>query len=141
MITDGDRFEITILRNAGNLLSFFVLYGGKHKFARSTQRKIKLGGYFLGVWNAININLLHSEGQITNFQRNIEQGSNVITTTLGLPGAAWGFGWEMGREITNMNWYREAKFIYWYNNWEGIMGPPSQTNIKAWDYFFQNHIP
>ncbi len=35
-----------------------------------------------------------------------EQGTNVISTFGGIYGAAWGVGWELGRAVTSIPWYR-----------------------------------
>ncbi|MGC9342684.1 MAG: hypothetical protein ACP5E3_08295, partial [Bacteroidales bacterium] len=95
----------------------------------------------LGVWNAYEIDQQNRAGQITDGQMYMEQGSNLITTVGGLYGAAWGVGWELGRAVTNMEWYQEAKFNFCYNRWESQVGPPSQSNEALWYYFYQNYKP
>ncbi len=115
--------------------------GGKLKFGKKVSTGIKIGGYGLGVWNAYKIDQQNRTGQITDGQMYMEQGSNLITTVGGLYGAAWGVGWELGRAVTNMEWYQEAKFNFWYNRWESQVGPPSQSNEALWYYFYQNYKP
>ncbi|MFZ7131343.1 MAG: hypothetical protein ACOWWR_03190 [Eubacteriales bacterium] len=70
-----------------------------------------------------------------------EQGTNAFSTLGGIYGAAWGVGWELGRGVTNMGWYQEAKFNFWYNRWENQVGAPSQSNEALWYYFYQNYKP
>jgi len=115
--------------------------GGKLKFGKKVSTGIKVGGYGLGIWNAYNIRQQNKSGQITDGQMYMEQGSNLITTMGGIYGAAWGIGWELGRAVTNTEWYQEAKFNFWYNYWERQVGAPSQSNEVFWNYFNQNYKP
>gem|GEM_PF-941108 len=115
--------------------------GGKLKFGKKVSTGIKIGGYGLGIWNAYKIDQQNRTGQISDWQMYMEQGSNLITTVGGLYGAAWSVGWELGRALTKMEWYQEAKFNFWYNRWESQVGPPSQSNEALWYYFYQNYKP
>tara|TARA_B100000678_G_scaffold254415_1_gene231523 strand:- start:818 stop:1039 length:222 start_codon:yes stop_codon:yes gene_type:complete len=49
----------------------------------------------------------HQANEITDIQMGVEQASNVFSTFGGIWGGAWGIGWEMGRLITQTQWYRE----------------------------------
>ncbi len=69
----------------------------------------------------------------------VEQISNVISTSGGIYGAAWGIGWELGRTFTNTNWYQEFKFNFWYNQLENKIGPPCPLNEGMWYDFFKNY--
>ena len=79
--------------------------GGK-KAAKATSVKLTRIGYGLGVWNAYDINNQYQNGEISQGQMVAEQGTNVISTFGGIYGAAWGVGWELGRAVTSIPWYR-----------------------------------
>lgn len=115
--------------------------GGKVKFAKTTSNFIKWGGRLLGAWNAISITDKYIKGEIGTNMMITEQAINLYSVFGGLYGAAWGFGWELGRMITKKEWYQEAKFNFWYNYWERKVGPPSQSNEYLWIYFYQNYKP
>ncbi len=115
--------------------------GGKNKFAKNTSNAIKWGGRALGAWSAYTINEQRRNGEVSNMQWGLEQSSNAYSTLGGIYGAAWGVGWELGRTITNEEWYQVAKFNFWYNRWESQVGPPSQSNETLWYYFYQNYRP
>jgi hypothetical protein len=132
----GKNFKIYQQSWGGNGVT-----GGKLKFGRKVSTGIKIGGYGLGIWNAYNVRQQNKLGQISDSQLYMEQGSNFITTVFGIHGAAWGTGWELGRAVTNMEWYQEAKFNFWYNHWESRVGSPSLSNEALWYYFYQNYRP
>ena len=75
--------------------------------ARNSYRAFRGFGYALGAYNMYNINALHNAHQINDLQMILEQGSNAYSTFGGLPGAAWGIGWELGRAITTIPGYHE----------------------------------
>ena len=115
--------------------------GGKRKFAKNISTGIKLGGYGFGIWSSYKIDQQYRSGTLPESQKYIEQSSNLISTAGGLYGAAWALGWEFGRGITNMTWYQEAKFNFWYNRWENKVGSPSRPNEVLWNHFYKNYKP
>ena len=115
--------------------------GGKNKFGKTTSNAIKWGGRALGAWNAYSIQSDYAAGEMGTGWMLAEQGTNAFSTLGGIYGAAWGVGWELGRGVTNMGWYQEAKFNFWYNRWENQVGAPSQSNEALWYYFYQNYKP
>ncbi len=115
--------------------------GGKNKFGKTTSNVIKWGGRSLGAWNAFSIQRNYAAGEMGTGWMLAEQGTNAFSTLGGIYGAAWGVGWELGRGVTNMGWYQEAKFNFWYNRWENQVGAPSQSNEALWYYFYQNYKP
>jgi hypothetical protein len=44
----------------------------------------------------------------------MEEASNGYSTFGGIYGASWGIGWEMGRTITEFDWYQDFKKEVWY---------------------------
>jgi RHS repeat-associated core domain len=64
-------------------------------------------GRTLGAYNAFMIYQQAQNGEITTAQHVIEQASNAYSTFGGVPGAAWGVGWEIGRVITQIPGYHE----------------------------------
>ena len=115
--------------------------GGMNKFGKTTSNAIKCGGRALGAWNAYSIQRNYAAGKMSTGWMMAEQGTNAVSTLGGIYGAAWGIGWELGRAVTNMEWYQEAKFNFWYNYWKSQVGPPSQSNETLWYYFYQNYKP
>ncbi len=132
----GKNFKIYKQTWGGNGVT-----GGKNKFGKATSNRIKWGGRALGVWNAFKIQQDYASGEISTGWMLIEQGSNAASTMGGVYRAAWGFGWEIGRSVTNTEWYQEAKFNYWYNYTESQIGQPSQSNEELWNNFFKNYEP
>ncbi len=51
--------------------------------------------------------------KISDFERGTEQISNGIGFIPAI-GTAWGFGWEIGRNITNVPTYRHWKRDTWF---------------------------
>jgi len=80
--------------------------GGRVKFAKTNSLRLARVGYGLGVWGAFDINRQYMNEEISRSQMRIEQTSNLISTVGGIYGAAWGVGWEGGRYITSIPWYR-----------------------------------
>jgi RHS repeat-associated core domain len=80
--------------------------GGKIKHAKSISTKLGRVGYGLGFYNAYDINVQYNNGEISQGQMIAEQTSNTISTFGGIYGAAWGVGWEAGRYVTSIPWYR-----------------------------------
>lgn len=130
----GKNFKIYKQKWGGNGYT-----GGKFKFAKKVSNTFKGAGLALGVNNAFKIINDYSEGNISLTTMCIEEMSNAISTFGGLEGAAWGIGWELGRCVTNMEWYQEMKFNMIYNQVESQIGPPSPTNEHLWNDFFENY--
>ena len=130
----GKNFKIYKQKWGGNGTT-----GGKLKFAKKTSNIFKGVGLALGINNAIDIYNDYYEGNISSTTMCIEEMSNAISTFGGLEGAAWGIGWELGRYVTNMEWYQEMKFNMIYNQVESQIGPPSPTNEHLWNDFFENY--
>jgi RHS repeat-associated protein len=80
--------------------------GGRVKNAKATSIKLNRIGYGLGAWNAFDINRQYRNGEIGDGQMFAEQGMNTISTFGGIYGAAAGVGWELGRGISSIPWYR-----------------------------------
>ncbi len=89
-------------------------YGNKYQSAedisaakglsRNVSRGLKVFGFGIGLWSQYNI---LSDNKMSTGQKEIETGSNFISTFGGVYGAAWGIGWEVGRTITQIPWYRQ----------------------------------
>ena len=130
----GKNFKIYKQNWGGNGIT-----GGKNKFAKATANRIAWAGNALGIWNAVSIELERRKGEISNTQWVLEQGTNAYSTYGGIPGLAWGIGWELGRFMTGMEWYQEFVYRYWYNRWEKLYGKPSKYNETIWNYFYENY--
>ena len=115
--------------------------GGKNKYAKKTSNAIKWGGRALGVYSGFNTIEQRVNGEIKTGWMLAELGTTGVSAYGTLYGAAWGFGWEIGRAVTSMDWYKEAKFNFWYNRWESKIGAPSQSNEILWYYFYKNYKP
>lgn len=81
--------------------------GGKYKYAKTLSTGLNRVGTTFGVVNYGVIGAQYEAGQINNFQFLAETGSNTFSTFGGLPGAAWGLGWEGGRWVTSIPGYDE----------------------------------
>ena len=130
----GKNFKIYKQNWGGNGIT-----GGKNKFAKTMSNRIALLGKALGFWNAAFIEIGRRNGEISNTQSILEQGTNAFSTLGGIPGLAWGIGWELGRFTTGMEWYQESTYRYWYNHWEKRYGKPSKYNETIWNYFYENY--
>ena len=130
----GKNFKIYKQNWGGNGIT-----GGKNKFAKATANRIALLGKALGFWNAAVIEIERQKGEINSTQWVLEQGTNAFSTYGGIPGLAWGIGWELGRFTTGMEWYQESTYRYWYNYWEKRYGKPSKSNEYFWNYFYENY--
>ena len=70
-----------------------------------------------------------------------EIGSSAIET-FSTPsiGIAWFVGWDLlGRNIASLDAYQRFKFNLWYDYWESLVGPPSDSNKEVWNYFYENY--
>jgi RHS repeat-associated protein len=93
-------------------------YGNQHtttpRLAKNTSRLLNFAGKGLGVIGYVSIVKDYRESIMINPQTQekallnlrVEAASNTISTFGGLPGAAWGIGWESGRLITQQPSYR-----------------------------------
>ena len=81
--------------------------GGRVKMAKATSITLERIGFAFGAWCAYQINKEYENGEISKGQMIAEQATNTITTFGGIYGVAWGVGWEAGRAITSIPWYRE----------------------------------
>lgn len=114
--------------------------GGKLKFASKVSKWFDGIGKGLGAHNAYQIYKGYRNGDINFSTLAVEEISNTISTLGGVEGAAWGIGWELGRWVTNMEWYQEMRFNILYNDFEKHFGPPSPTNEQIWYERFYNQI-
>ena len=127
----GKNFKIYKQNWGGNGIT-----GGKNKFAKATANRIAWAGNALGAWNAYYIYIQRQKG---NNQWLLEEATNAFSTLGGIPGLAWGIGWELGRFTTGTEWYQESTYRYWYNYWEKRYGKPSESNEYFWNYFYENY--
>ena len=74
--------------------------GGKNQFAKQMSKRITWGGNIVGIYGSINIYSDYRSGRISKSQLFLEESSNAYSTVGGIYGAAWGIGWEMGRQTT-----------------------------------------
>ncbi len=88
--------------------------GGKNASALELSRGFKWAGRGLGAYSAWSTYNQYRNNEISGGSALIEESSNVYSTFGGLPGAAWGVGWEGGRAITKTDWYQDWKNKYWY---------------------------
>ncbi|MBS1745604.1 MAG: hypothetical protein JST21_05500, partial [Bacteroidetes bacterium] len=72
--------------------------------SKTVSRGFRVFGWGIGLWNQYSI---INDNEMSNSQKGIETGSNVISTFGGVYGAAWGVGWEAGRVLTQQVWYRQ----------------------------------
>ena len=79
---------------------------GGQKAAKATSVKLTRLGYGIGLYNMYDINMQYQKGQIGQAQLITEQGMNAISTFGGIYGAAAGVGWELGRGVSSIPWYR-----------------------------------
>jgi len=79
---------------------------GGQKAAKSFGKQLTRLGYVFGAWNAYDMISQYQDGEIGGGQLAAEQTSNAISTFGGIYGAAWGVGWEAGRGISTIPWYR-----------------------------------
>jgi RHS repeat-associated protein len=77
-------------------------YAGSVKTAKNISRGFKGFGYGIGLYSEYGI---LTDDDISNRDKAVETGSNIISTFGGLHGAAWGIGWELGRRVTQTDWY------------------------------------
>ena len=80
--------------------------GGRVKTAKATSKLFGRLGYGLGAWNAFDVNRQYRNEEIGTGQMVTEQGVNMYSTFGGIYGAAVGVGWELGRGVTSIPWYR-----------------------------------
>ena len=88
--------------------------GGKIASALKISKGFNWLGKGLGVYNAKSTLDQFNNNQIDETHFIIEEVSNGYSTLGGLPGAAWGIGWEGGRAITKTGWYQDWKHEHWY---------------------------
>lgn len=81
--------------------------GGRLAHGKAWGTGFRMAGYGLGAFNAVGVTDQYLSGEINTGQFMLEQGSNTFSTFGGVPGAAWGVGWEIGRAITNIPGYHE----------------------------------
>ena len=92
--------------------------------ARTTVFLNKLG-WAAGLYSAISIEEEFESGGMSESRWYVEQGSNVFSTFGGMPGAAWGLGWEAGRFVAKYPGYHEnvrlpfQNFVFGNENEEG----------------------
>lgn len=72
--------------------------------SKNVSRGLKVFGFGIGLWSQYNI---LTDKKMSGAQKSIETGSNVISTFGGVYGAAWSVGWETGRVVTQIPWYRQ----------------------------------
>ncbi len=132
----GKNFKIYNKTFNGNAFT-----GGKLNFGKATSNAFKWGGRAVGLWNGYSTFKLYKQEEIGLGWMLTEQSSNLYSTFGGLYGAAWGIGWELGRTISEMTWYKEAKFNLYYNIMQKRFGAPSKLNEDYWQEFYNNYRP
>lgn len=80
--------------------------GGRLKFAGTASKILERAGWAMGVWNGYEIINQYQNDEMGAGQMVVEQGVNAYATFGGVYGAAAGVGWELGRAITKIPWYR-----------------------------------
>jgi len=113
--------------------------GGKNKFGKKMSGAMEWTGRGIGMWSAWNVWSAWRKNEISIGWMITEEASNAYSTFGGLKGAAWGIGWELGRTITNTEWYQKFKFNVMYDYWERKFGSPCESNEYLWIYFFENY--
>ncbi|ELR68000.1 hypothetical protein C900_01280 [Fulvivirga imtechensis AK7] len=79
--------------------------GGKVKVASKVSTGFKVGGYALGIYNAVSLWDQKNQGEIGVTEMWIEQTSNAISTFVPIYGAGWGIGWSAGKVFGPSKWY------------------------------------
>jgi len=90
-----------------------ISYAKEAKKVATAYKVTKWAGRGVGLYNSLGVAENYWNGKISDSQFVMEQTSNAISTYGGLYGAAWGFGWEVGRFITSVEAYQEWKYNTW----------------------------
>lgn len=106
-----------IFKNAGNVLNGYVLFN------------LLKQGYFDEISKTTLLSEITSFG-LAEFIKRYK--GNVYSY-------AWSIGWELGRIITQTEWYQEKRFLLAYSLWESKYGSPNDTNIDLWIYFLRSY--
>jgi len=92
-------------------------YTPKQKTITKGAKWMDKGGKFLGGINAVNTIIDWRNDKISTGWFIAEEASNAFSTLGGVYGAAWGIGWELGRLVTEQDWYNEMKEQWLYERW------------------------
>lgn len=106
-----------ILKNAGNALNGYVVFN------------LLKQGYFDEISRTTLVTELSSFG-LAEFIKRYK--GNIYSY-------AWSFGWELGRIISQTEWYQEKRFLFAYSLWESKYGSPNEANIDLWIYFLNSY--
>lgn len=113
--TAAKMFNRTTWYNLNLMRSYSQKYfGNQYQLANTVKsakgvskvisRGFKIGGWGIALYNEKDI--LFNSGY-SNTTKTIETASNAYSTLGGVYGAAWGFGWEVGRVIAQTDWYNQ----------------------------------
>jgi RHS repeat-associated protein len=80
---------------------------GGQAAAKSTARVLTRMGWGIGLYNTFDIQSQYRDNKIGTGRMVTEHSSNIISTFGGIYGAAHGVGWEAGKQISQIPWYRE----------------------------------
>lgn len=90
-------------------------FGGINTSGKTLSRistAMRIGGYLVGSYNFIS--LLNNKDELSTSEYYSEQATNIFTTFGSVYGLSWGVGWELGRMITNSEYYN--RFFYGSNS-------------------------
>ncbi len=92
-------------------------YTGWRSGAKKISTGFKIFGYGLGAYNSFSIYNQYKAGEIDQTGMLVEQGSNLFSTAGGLYGAAWGIGWEAGKNYGPSTWWGNPDVGWWNKLW------------------------
>lgn len=104
------------------------------------SRRLSRVGHALTVYSLFDLANKWFKEDIGLTTVGLELGSIVAGYKLKGPfSIAWGVGWELGRTVTQTEWYQRERFVMAYKLWERKFGPPKDSNIDLWVYFFETY--
>lgn len=92
-------------------------YTPKQKAVVKKAGRLEKGAKIIGLINGLRIAADWARDDISTGWFITEEASNAFSTFGGVYGAAWGIGWELGRLITEQDWYNNAKEQWIYEQW------------------------
>ena len=115
--------------------------GGRDKYAYARYTIIRKFGTAMGGISLALTFIQWRKGDIGTGWALAQGASTGFTmaskTSVGL---AWGFGWGiLGPWVTSWDSYQRFKFNFYYDYWESVVGPPSDSNRELWKYFYENY--
>lgn len=113
---------------------------GNPQNALKWAKRLSVVGRVLTVYSAYDLAKKWYMEDIGYKTVTVEAGSIIAGMKLkGLYSIAWSVGWELGRLITQTEWYQRERFAIAYRLWEAKFGPPKDSNLYLWVHFFETY--